>query len=54
MTPVPSQSTTPATASPLVNGSPAFDPDYEVEAGSAVLHLSAIFFNCLDYQNTKS
>ena len=40
-TPVPSQSTTPAaaTASPLVAGSPAFDPDYEVEAGSPYLIL---------------
>ena len=39
VTPVPSQSMTPAaaTASPLVAGSPAFDPDYEVEAGSSGL-----------------
>ena len=41
VTPVPSQSMTPAaaTASPLVAGSPAFDPDYEVEAGSGELCL---------------
>ena len=56
VTPVTSQSTTPAatTPSPLVAGSSAFDPDYEVEAGSAILNLSAVLFNCLDYLNTKS
>ena len=38
MTPVPSQSTTQGvTASSLVAGSPAFDPDCEVELGSSGL-----------------
>ena len=52
MTPVPLQSTTPAaTASPLVAGSPAFDPDYKVEAGSSGTVNSEIFARVLFSRN---